>query len=260
MAKKQEKIRDKAVEIVKNNPDGIRLADLKKELETFFQDDSNIDENSIGNAVWNLEEKRENEIDKPARGLFTYKKIIDTEKELLEKKEIEEIKDINKAINEDDFYEPFAKYLKQDLNECTESVPLGGNFFGKKWSTPDVLGIYKPSHRDTIKFNYEIISAEIKINPSEPIVAFGQAVAYRLFSSKVYLVEPETISPYDFERIEALCILFGIGLILFKLNPKEPDFKIRVRAQKYIPDMFYVNRMLDKLFETKNEIFKKLFS
>lgn len=75
MAKKQEKIRDKAVEIVKNNPDGIRLADLKKELETFFQDDSNIDENSIGNAVWNLEEKRENEIDKPARGLFTYKKI-----------------------------------------------------------------------------------------------------------------------------------------------------------------------------------------
>ncbi len=63
----------------------------------------------------------------------------------------------------------------------------------------------------------------------------------------------------DQNRIEALCILFGVGLILFDLNPQDPNFRIRVRAQRYNPDMFYANEFASKLRDTNKEAFKKLF-
>ena len=38
---------------------------------------------------------------------------------------------------------------------------------------------------------------------------------------------------------------FGIGLILFNAkDPQQPAFEIRVRAAKYEPAMFYVNRCM----------------
>ena len=93
----------------------------------------------------------------------------------------------------------------------------------KKWGTPDVVGVYKPLASHRIKFDIELISAEIKIDPLQPVVAFGQAAAYRLFSAKSYVVMPESISEEDYSRLEALCILFGIGLVLFKLDVEDPD-------------------------------------
>src|SRR5207248_1399429 len=95
----------------------------------------------------------------------------------------------------------------------------------------------------------EIISAEIKVDPQQPVVAFGQAVAYRLFSAKSYVVMPSSISEEDYSRLEALCMLFGIGLVLFETNPEEPDFQIRVRAQRYPPDMFYVNEFAERIYQ-----------
>ena len=93
----------------------------------------------------------------------------------------------------------------------------------KKWGTPDVVGVYKPLASHRIKFDIELISAEIKIDPLQPVVAFGQAAAYRLLSAKSYVVMPESISEEDYSRLEALCILFGIGLVLFKLDVEDPD-------------------------------------
>jgi len=121
------------------------------------------------------------------------------------------------------------------------------------------LGIYKASKRDVIQFQPEIISAELKIDYRDPITAFGQAISYRLFSSKVYLVEPSTISPEDLDRVEALCILFGLGLILFDLDKSKPNYRIRVRAQKHIPDMFYANEIADRLYEINKKLFDRLF-
>jgi hypothetical protein len=51
-----------------------------------------------------------------------------------------------------------------------------------------------------------------------------------LFSAKSYVVMPNTISPEDYGRLEALCMLFGIGLVVFNPDVEEPDFFIRVRA------------------------------
>jgi hypothetical protein len=42
--------------------------------------------------------------------------------------------------------------------------------------------------------------------------------------------------------------IFGIGLVIFDaLNPANPDFRIRSRAAREEPDMFFVNRNLKML-------------
>jgi len=139
------------------------------------------------------------------------------------------------------------------------AVPLGGAGLQKKWGTPDVVGVYKPLASHRIKFDLEIVSAEIKVDPNQPVVAFGQAVAYRLFSAKSYVVMPNTISPEDYGRLEALCLLFGVGLVVFKPEVNEAEFSIRVRAQRFSPDMFYVNEFADRLYQLDPAMFNQLF-
>jgi hypothetical protein len=114
-------------------------------------------------------------------------------------------------IKESEFYGPFAEWLKNDLDEVTEVVSLGGAGLKSKWGTPDVVGIYKPLASNLIKFPLEIVSAEIKIDPQAPVVAFGQAVAYRLFSTKTYIAMPTTLTEEDQSRLESLCMLLGWG-------------------------------------------------
>jgi hypothetical protein len=128
-----------------------------------------------------------------------------------------------------------------------------------KWGTPDVVGVYKPLASNLIKFPIEIISAEIKIDPQAPVVAFGQAVAYRLFSTKTYIAMPTALTEEDQSRLESLCMLFGVGLVLFDLDKEAPHFVIRVRAQRFSPDMFYVNEFADRLKFHDAETFEKLF-
>jgi hypothetical protein len=117
-----------------------------------------------------------------------------------------------------------------------------------------VIGKKEPGRSDIIKMPTEIVSAEVKTDTSQLITAFGQACAYCLFSHKSYLVIPRTSSADDLARLDALCQVFGIGLILFDAgNPELPDYEVRVRAKRYEPDMYYTNTYL-KLVE------KELFS
>lgn len=158
-------------------------------------------------------------------------------------------------VSEEDFFAPFAEWIKNELEECTKAIPLGRNKFKDKWGTPDVLGIRKSKAGDILQYPTEIVSAEITLDSNALITAFGQACSYRLFSHKSYLVIPVTSSPEDLARLDAICRIFGIGLILFdSKSADKPDFEIRVRrrATKHEPDMFYVNRNMklveDELF------------
>src|SRR5208282_5954768 len=162
-------------------------------------------------------------------------------------------------IRESEFYEPFAEWLKNELDEVTEVAPLGGASMKTKWGTPDVVGVYKPLARNLIKFPLEIVSAEIKIDPQTPVVAFGQAVAYRLFSAKTYVAMPSKLTEEDQSRLESLCMLFGVGLVLFDVDKDNPHFLIRVRAQRFSPDMFYVNEFADRLKLYDSQVFERLF-
>ena len=112
--------------------------------------------NTIHGAVWDLNTRFPGEISKPSRGLY------------LPATGLAPVVLPSPAIpkfREDEFYIPFAEWLKNDLDEATIAITLGGAGLQKKWGTPDVVGVYKPLALDRIKFPLEIISAEIKSIP-----------------------------------------------------------------------------------------------
>lgn len=252
MPTQREKIIRKSLEILEDQPEGIRYSKLFYEIKNSLPE---IPEKTIYGTIWDLDKKIP-QIAKPERGLFILKKYL---QERIEKglKIVEgKVKTVEKIIQkEEDFYQLFAEYLVNDLEECTKAIPLGGNKFGDKWGTPDVFGIYKFSETDPIRPPIEIISAEIKTDTTQLITAFGQACSYKLFSHKVYLVIPKE-AERDVSRIESLCSRFGIGLILFdKNNPQNPNFEIRTRAIKSEPDYFYVNEYLRRLGRDARKLF-----
>jgi hypothetical protein len=62
---------------------------------------------------------------------------------------------------------------------------------------------------------------------------------------------PEQSTPEDIDRLDSLCIISGIGLILFDAkNQQAPRFQIRVRAAKHEPDAFYVNQNIKLLADS----------
>jgi len=98
---------------------------------------------------------------------------------------------------------------------------------------------------------FEIISAEVKPDTTQLVTAFGQACAYCLFSHKTYLVVSNKAPDDEIARLDALCQVFGVGLVLFDSeNPKDPQFSIRARPRYQQPDLFYANRYM-KLIEAE---------
>ena len=242
MATRREKIIAKAIEILKLNPDGIRYSVLVRKI---LQEFPEIPVNTIHGTVWSLETRVPNEVYKPARGLFRH---IEFKEEEISEEERKIPPEIEK-IKEEDFYEPFANWLVNELEECTKAISLGGNRFRDKWGTPDVIGKREPRRSDIVKAPIEIVSAEIKADTRDLITAFGQACSYELFSHKSYIVIPKNSSQDDISKLDALSLIFGIGLVLFdSSNPNDPQFEIRVRPLRHEPDMFYVNKYM-KLIE-----------
>ena len=235
----KDKIKQKAVEILKQNTQGVRYSELVRSIREQLQD-TNI--NTIHGTVWDLDRTAPKEVYKAERGLFKH---VDFGPEVIFK----ELPDKPQKVFEEKFYQPFADYLSNELEECTKAIPLGRNKFKDKWGTPDVIGLKEPSRSDIIKPEITITSAEIKTEVSELITAFGQACAYKSFSHRVYIVIPKSSNEEDKSRIESLCLIFGIGLILFDVKSVEdPNFEIRVRPIKHEPDSFYINKYL-KLIE-----------
>jgi hypothetical protein len=241
------RIRDIALEMVCESPGGIRYSALTKRIADAHPE---TPLNTIHGSVWDLATRFPDKVVKPSRGLF---------KPAAADTAPEPVLPAPKA-REEDYYQSFADYLKNDLDEVTTVAALGGCGLKGRWGTPDVIGVYKSLASNLIKFPLEIVAAEIKTDPQAPVVAFGQAVAYRLFAAKCYVVMPSSISDEDLSRLEGLSMLFGIGLVIFTPNPKNPDFSIRVRAQRYSPDMFYVNEFARRLHQHDPVLFEELFS
>jgi len=236
--------------IVKDNPGGIRHGELRRKIMELYPETAGgtLDANLSG-----LAQRFPGEIAKPSHGLF-----VPVDPNTQVPVEVEP-PPTPATISEAAFYQPFAEFLRDELEEVVVASPLGGAGLKEKWGTPDVVGVYKPLAKHKIPFSIEIVTAEIKTNPSESITAFGQAVSYRLFSARVYLVMPSTTQKKDLGRLESLAILTGIGLVTFDFDPAQPRFRIRTRAQTLVPDMFYVNEFADRLSAHDPDVFQKLF-
>jgi hypothetical protein len=255
----EEKIALEAIEILKSNRDGVRFTELTVQIKAKYP---NINSAALGRTVSLLDKRKPKEIYKPARGLFRLVKFREEEvkEEEVKEEEIKEEPESEKPLREEAFYEPFAEWLVNDLEECTKAIPLGKKVFGEKWGTPDVIGL-RHIAGSPITIPTEVVSAEIKTDTTskELLEGFGQACAYRLFSHHVYLVIPKTSGASDIGRLESLCRVLGLGLVLFNNSDIEkPDFTVKVWSVKREPDILYVNEKMEILWRDKR-FKRKLF-
>ena len=227
-------IRNLAVEIIREHSDGIRYSELRKKIH---QKDTSLKSGTIRGTLTDLD-TRVAEVEKPSRGLY---RIAGTD-------EGGGSDSVPSTTQEEDFYSPFSEWLRDELEDVTKAIPLGGNRFKDKWGTPDVIGKRDSRPSDIVKQPIEIVSAEIKTNSNQLITAFGQACAYCLFSHRSYLVVPRQAAADEISRLDSLCQVFGLGFILFDSgNPDDPKFEIRVRPRKQDPDMHYTNKYMRKI-------------
>ena len=239
---RRERIRKLALDLLNAQPNGLRYSELVRLIREKHPE---FPVNTINGNVWNLEAVLPESVYKPARGVFRAMKFRERESAEVSATLPQPTPPATAALSEEVFYEPFADWITKELEECTKAVPLGGNRFRDKWGTPDVIGIREPRKSDIIKPPTEIVAAELKIDKSGLIVAFGQACAYKLFSHRSYIVVPSDSLEEDIARLDVLCRTLGVGLILFDAaNPATPNFEIRVRAARHEPDMFYVNKFM----------------
>ena len=233
-----ERITEKAFEVLEGEPEGIRYTEFIRRVKKL---DKTFKHNTVHGTIVKLPEKYSDRVYKPSRGLFRLTKYRDDDAG--QPRDVRLRKQSAETIKEEQFYKPFREWLVDEMEECTKAISLGGNCFRDKWGTPDVIGIRKRKPSDIIQSPVEIVSAEIKSDALHLVTAFGQACAYCLFSHKSYLVVPTQAPADELARSDALCQAFGIGFVLFDSeNPKDPGFTIRCRPRFQQPDMFYVNR------------------
>jgi len=252
MPSQKELIQNAAIALLEGAPEGIRWMALQRGVRAALPESQH---NTIKGNLVRLVDDYPDTVYKPARGLFkaTAFRGSETPAEQIRQEDPGEAAD---RLTEQHFYESFAEWLVNDLEECTKAIPVGGNLLARdrKWATPDVIGIWQSRRNDPYQPAIEIVSAEIKINTAAWTSAFGQACAYKLFSHRSYIVVPRGSPPEDLARLDALCGTLGIGLVFFNAaDPVTPEYEVRVRAAKHDPDAFYANESLkrtaEKLFD-----------
>lgn len=257
-------IQKRALDLLDASPGGMRWGELLKAIHT---NDPETPPNSIHGAIQVLFQS-DDRIIKVARGTYQLAQYQDAQSSAAVAQDeavanepvvIETPSHAPVTLLESDFYASFAQWLAEGAEEVNVAVALGGSVLKGKWGTPDVIGVLRPRAQDLLKFEPQIVSAEIKIDPGQPVVAFGQAVAYRLFSHKSYIVLPDTTNQDDLSRLKALCSIHGVGLVTFTLDRDAPDYTVLVLPAQAGPDMFYANQMLKRLLAAEPALFNTLF-
>jgi hypothetical protein len=247
-------VKQYARELLEHHPDGMRWMELLNTVAAAAP------ETPRGTVQGSLRALRvdDKEIVTPAKGLWLLAKYAKTSAAAGEAAVPPSA--TLRPSRETSFYLPFADWLRDEAEEVVEAMSLGGATFRWKWGTPDVIGVNKQRSGDLVRFlPTEIVAAEIKTDPNQTITAFGQACAYRLFAHKIYIVMPRSLPEEDRDRLIALCGLYGIGFVDFVTNPEAPNFEMRVRAQRFEPDRFYVNTIAEILRGFSRSDFDRLF-
>jgi hypothetical protein len=241
-------IRKKAVEILgrPEYKEGIRFANLVKKIAEETGDNLN----TINGSIWNMPNEMPTTVSRPQRGLFILKKNIGN----IEIKESESSDKYSDIFKEEDVYEPARDYLL-GRGECTHAIIIGGSGFGKKWGTPDLMGAIRVSSDAVYQPPIEIIAVEIKGTNYSPVEALGQAMAYKLFAHRTWLVLPETD---DIDRIEGIAMSANIGLIVFTYKKGQFTFETLNRPVMGNPDAEEVNNILLILKERDKQKYNEL--
>lgn len=244
-----------AEKILKQHPEGgMRYTDLCEEIR---QLDPKLNPHTVRRVVWSAPANTSNSIAKHSTmGRYVHAQFLGDSSP-------SDIARGNRSSGrEHAFYLSLAEWMERDIEEVTKAVALGGSQFPGKWGTPDVIG-KKESKGDIFPVQMELISAEIKIDPGQLVIAFGQACAYCLFSHRSYVVVPKPVDgggrravqeQEEMDRLKSLCQVFGIGLVSFNANSVEkPEYSLILRARRQEPNYRYLNEVAKQI---KDKLFK----
>jgi hypothetical protein len=158
-------------------------------------------------------------------------------------------------FTEEDIYEPAKSWFVDEGEEVTHACVLGGKVLGHKWGTPDILATIRPKSDDFYKPHIELVAIEVKDPGYSPVEALGQAMAYKYFAHKVWLVLPKDD---EINRIEGIAISANIGLVVFEKKEEGFHFEFRNRPLAGQPDFTEVNAVLKILKEKKLDVYNAL--
>ena len=107
---KTSRIREAAIRIIADHPEGIQYSDLRRRIH---ETDSSLKLTTIGGAIFDLD-ARVDEVEKPSRGLFRMR-VTDAEGNAI-------VPPLTPTIQEEQFYSPFADWLKNGLEDVTKAI------------------------------------------------------------------------------------------------------------------------------------------
>lgn len=233
------RIRAAALDLLGQHPEGLRYSDLHRRIHAI---NPGFNSSTINSSIWNLDAVLPQQVYKPSKGLY---RLTDFRRDEPSNSTPPGQVPHQPRTKEKVYYRLFCDWLINEVEEVTHAIPLGGNRFKDKWGTPDVIGKLESRRSDVIKAPTQIHAAEIKVEPNQIVEAYGQCCAYQLFSHKVWLVIPASINKDDLARVDSLCEIAGIGLVVFDAsNPAMPNFELVLRPRANQPDLFYTNRNL----------------
>ena len=245
------KVRAEAVVMLYDRPEGMRFTALVDALHTQHPETT---AKAIGNNVFGLDRALPTQVFKPTKGLYIHCRFLPEGKAQASQESPTIAKGrrtSTQLVPEQQFYSSFATWLRDDLEEVTQVIVLGGNTFRDRWGTPDILGKFESKRSDVVKGMTLIVASEVKVDVSDLLKGFGQACAYRLFAHKSYLVIPQQSPADELDRLEALCRMHGVGLVTFDAsNSAKPAYKLMARPIKHEPELSYTNKYI-RLVERK---------
>jgi len=115
-AKITERIKNKAFDLLEQHPDGLRYSVLHSKIQAA---DSGFNSNTINGCIWNLDAVFPEKVYKPSKGLFRLLKYKPPDSEIPEPAPITPIS--TSKVKEEDFYAPFADWLKNEIEEVPGS-------------------------------------------------------------------------------------------------------------------------------------------
>src|SRR6266540_285553 len=116
----RQQIRTKAVEILSEFPHGLRYSELLANIQEALPE---AQKNTIAGNIWNLEVVAREQVYKPARGMYLHVQYREAPAAELPKVPQAPVETPKEQV----FYEPFADWLVNELEECTKAIPIGGN-------------------------------------------------------------------------------------------------------------------------------------
>lgn len=234
--------------LIDSQEEGVSLQEIKRKVLT---ENSDISQHTIRFEVGQLAREYPDRILRKDRGVYGRASDLPIQEYPTEREQETDQK------KEKPFYDPLVDFLL-DKEECEYSSVLGNNRVPGFWNTPDVIGTKRSPRSHLIQYTTELISAEVKYadKQREIITGFGQAVAYKLFSNKVYLVIPSVALE---ARVIELCMNESIGLIKYdRTNPSKPRMDFVLRAPFCRPNPTHTRDWVEELMgRIKDEQLRK---